>query len=124
MERVRMRDCPDGSRRADISNMYSGTDAVDKTAAYTVLLADRGKLFTNNGASGSVTITLPTDSTVPVGWWCDFSVEAAQTLVIAATSINGATTLTAAGSQNGVGFARVIMAGDGKYRAILVGTWS
>jgi len=122
MERVRMRDCPDGYRRASNGNRYKGTGVAAKTAAYTVVQADDGKAFSNAGASGSVTITLPDG--LPLGWWADFFVSAAQTLVLAATSINNAATLTAAGSQNGIGMARVVMGDDGKYRAQLVGTWT
>ena len=69
-----------------------------------------------------MTITLP--DALPLGWWADFFVSAAQTLVLAATSINGAASLTAAGTQNGLGYARVIMGDDGKYRASLIGTWT
>lgn len=122
MERVQMRDCPDGIRRAAIGNRYSGTGVNAKTAAYTIVAADRGKAFSNAGASGSVTFTIPDG--LPLGWWADFFVSAAQTLVLAATSINGAASLTAAGTQNGIGYARVVMGDDGKYRAQLVGTWT
>ena len=124
MEDPKMRTSPDGVRRADRSNRYRESGRFAKTAAYTVLLAENGRAFSNAGAGGSVTFTLPTDSTVPVGWWADFFVEAAQSLVLAAVSINNAATLTAAGTQNGIGYARVVMGGDGKYRAQLVGTWT
>lgn len=121
-ERVRMRDCPDGYRRASHGNMYKGTGDNAKTAAYSVLQSDTGACLSNAGAAGSVTFTLPDG--LPLGWWADFHVAAAQTLVLAATSINNAATLTAAGSQNGIGMARVTMGPDGKYRAMLVGTWT
>jgi hypothetical protein len=52
-----------------------------KTAAYTCTVADCGTIFTNRGASGSVTFTLPT----PVGnsgLWFDFFVVADQNVVI------------------------------------------
>lgn len=124
MEEHLLRDCPDGQRRASVSNKYGGTGELAKTAAYAVSINDRSRLISNKGAAGSVTFTLPTDATTPPGWWCDFAVEAAQTLVIAAASVNNATTLTAAGSQNGLGHAHVFMAGDGKYRAVLIGTWT
>lgn len=123
-ERVRMRDCPDGIRRSDAGNMYTGVGANAKTAAYQALVTDCGKAFSNAGAGGSVTITLPADATTPIGWWADFFVTAAQTLVLAATSLNNAATLTAAGSQAGIGMARVTLGPDNKYRAVLVGTWT
>jgi hypothetical protein len=121
MQNIPIRSCPDGEDRASIGNLFAGTGANAKTAAYTLLLSDRGKLFTNKGASGSVTFTLPTDATTPIGWWTMFRVEAAQNLVIGATSVNTAATLT-----NGTagGAALVFMGGDGKYSAFLIGTWS
>lgn len=122
MEAVDLRDCPDGIRRAAIGNLFSGTKSNPKTADYTLVLADRGKLFTNKGAAGAVNFTLPTDATTPAGWWAMFTVEAAQNLVIAATSVNGAATMTS--SSNGTGAALVFMAGDGKYRMLSVGTWA
>lgn len=118
------RDCPDGFRRTDNSNLYAGTTSNDKTAAYSIVLADRGKCFSNKGASGSVTFTLPTDSTAPIGWWVDIYVVAAQTVVVAATAINTAASLTAASTQADKGLCRVMMGPNGKYVAILVGTWT
>lgn len=54
-----------------------------KTTAYTVVAGDCGKLFTNRGAVGSVTFTLPTSSTQLAGWWAEFATVAAQAIVIA-----------------------------------------
>lgn len=53
---------------------------VNLTAAYTVKLGDCGKVFTNFGASGGVTITGPT-SIVPVGFYFDMVCEAADAFV-------------------------------------------
>lgn len=53
-----------------------------KTTAYTVTDNDYGKLFTNRGASGSVTFTLPTASTANAGCWVEFYTVAAQAIVI------------------------------------------
>ncbi|MBP7570781.1 MAG: hypothetical protein KBA95_12040 [Acidobacteria bacterium] len=50
-----------------------------KTAAYTVTAADNGTTFTNAGASGAVTFTLPPAT---VGLWYRFVVKAAQELRI------------------------------------------
>ena len=50
--------CADGIDRAAAAVAAEGVTA--KTAAYTVLQSDTGKIFTNSGASGSVTFTLPT----------------------------------------------------------------
>lgn len=54
-----------------------------KTADYTVLPKDGGKLFTNRGAAGTVVFTLPSTSGVGNGWWCEFSTVAAQAVTIA-----------------------------------------
>lgn len=43
---------------------------VAKTAAYQMKESDLGKIFTNRGASGSVTLTLPPTSVLPAGWNC------------------------------------------------------
>src|SRR3990167_5933595 len=56
-----------------------------KTASYTVKPEDLGKLFTNRGAGGSVTFTLPTTAEVFSGWWCEFfTAVLAQNVIIAA----------------------------------------
>lgn len=54
-----------------------------KTASYTVLPSDSGKMFTNRGASGSITLTLPTSGSYLNGWSIDVFVIASQTIVIA-----------------------------------------
>ncbi len=56
-----------------------------KTAAYQILPGDVGKIFTNRGASGSVTLTLPVVTGIAAGWWCEFFVAANQALVIASS---------------------------------------
>lgn len=40
-----------------------------KSSNYQMLSSDLATLFTNNGASGTVTLTLPTTSTITVGWF-------------------------------------------------------
>lgn len=59
---------------------------VNRTAAYTIQPPrDRaGTTFTNAGASGSVTFTLPTPGKGVHGWWYRFIAIAAQTIVVAA----------------------------------------
>jgi hypothetical protein len=53
---------------------------VAKTANYTVVTpSDNGKVFTNTGASGAVTFSLPAAT---VGQWYEFVVKAAQELRI------------------------------------------
>lgn len=50
---------------------------VTKTAAYTVTTADVGAIFTNTGAGGAVTFSLPAAT---VGQWYEFVVSVAQEL--------------------------------------------
>lgn len=57
-----------------------------KTTAYTVTAFDCGKLFTNRGASGSVTFTLPKSSAELNGWWAEFATVAAQAIVVASNA--------------------------------------
>lgn len=57
-----------------------------KTAAYTVTPEDVGKIFTNKGAAGSVTFTLPAINKVWQGWNARFYVAAGYTIVVAAPS--------------------------------------
>lgn len=64
---------------------------IPKTASFTVdLNATRaGTRFTNRGAGGSVTLTLPTPQTNVAswdGWWCEFAGVADQTIIIAAAA--------------------------------------
>lgn len=56
---------------------------VAKTAAYSITKQDLGTLFTNRGASASVTLTLPLTTGLETGWWCRFFVIANYALVIA-----------------------------------------
>jgi hypothetical protein len=54
-------------------------DAQAKTAAYTALATENGTIFTNTGAGGAITITLPA-ATVGLNYY--FYVNAAQELRI------------------------------------------
>ena len=55
-----------------------------KTTAYTVAFpGDNGKLFTNTGASGAVTFTVPAASAALVGSWFEVLVTADQTVTVA-----------------------------------------
>lgn len=59
---------------------------VAKTASYALKVSDNGKVFTNLGAGGAVTFTLPPIADVYDGWEVDFFVEADQTVTITAPS--------------------------------------
>lgn len=55
-----------------------------KTANYTIGLTDIcGTIFTNRGAAGAVTFTLPGPTVFASGTWFDFYAIAAQNIVIA-----------------------------------------
>lgn len=66
-----------------VANMYRAFSA--KTAAYQIVVDDIGKVFTNRGASGAVTLTLPVTSTIPTGWWCEVFVVADQDVTVASS---------------------------------------
>lgn len=61
----------------------------EKTAAYQIVGADLGTLFTNRGATAAVAFTLPVTADIPTGWWCEFRVIDADGL-----SVTSATTDT------------------------------
>lgn len=56
MQNIPVMDCGDGIVRAETG---VGRAPVAKTAAYQILASEAGTTFTNAGASGSVTFTLP-----------------------------------------------------------------
>jgi len=92
MQHVPVMECGDGFYRAD--NGAKGKAPVAKTASYTILPTQAGTIFTNAGASGSITFTLPSPKKQ---MWFGFLRAAAQDIVITATGgakING-------GSANG-----------------------
>jgi len=59
---------------------------VAKVNSYTILAEDGGTLFTNLGAAGAVTFTLPALSEVVDGWSCEFQVAADQNFIVAAAA--------------------------------------
>lgn len=79
MKRIPFQNCSDGVDRAELAYFKK---AVAKTAAYTITYADAGKLFTNRGAGGSVTFTLPAARS---GVFFGFGRVAAQNIVLTAT---------------------------------------
>src|SRR5688572_24509733 len=58
-------------------------DVEAKTASYTVTSRDFGKIFTNRGASGTITFTLPLSGAAFKGAWVEFYTVAAQSIVVA-----------------------------------------
>jgi len=76
---------------------------VAKTAAYTISPAkgDRcGTTFTNRGASGSVTFTLPTPSSALAGYWYQFRGVADQNIVVATATADTLITLNDAAADS------------------------
>lgn len=85
-EVVDFRECGDGYRRADAGSI---SPFAVKTASYTVLATDAGKVFSNRDASGSVTLTLPTPKS---GFFIRIFKVTNQNVVVTATNgakING-----------------------------------
>lgn len=67
-------------------NVYGGISSPGeaKTADYTITPFDSGKTFTNRGAAGTVTLTLPAAGPSLNGWSVRVIRHAAQSLVVAA----------------------------------------
>lgn len=101
MKRVPVQTCPDGTDRAEFSYFKN---VVAKTAAYTVVYGDAGTMFTNRGAGGSVTFTLPA---ARKAFFIGFARVAAQNIVITPTGgakINNGSADTALTTANNGGF--------------------
>jgi hypothetical protein len=73
-------DCGDAIRRADCGCFGKGP--VAKTAAYTIRAMETGTIFTNKGATASVTFTLPA---AKAGMHFTFLKVAAQDVLIKAS---------------------------------------
>lgn len=80
----------DSSGKTSTTTFSYGSPVVAKTASYQVLASDSGTVFTNRGASGAVTFTLPG---VQAGLSYRFCCVAAQNLLVTApvaSTIKGA----------------------------------
>lgn len=64
-------------------SLYETVEA--KTASYRVVPTDLGKILTNRGASGAITITLPNKDDILPGWNISVFVIADQNVTIAST---------------------------------------
>lgn len=119
-----MMDCGDGIRRAN--NGSVGVVAA-KTASYTININEAGKMFTNKGAGGAVTFTLPAPKE---GAFFKFAVIAAQNIVVTATggakidggSANGS--INCASTQALAGSAEVFCPDGTNWIALKTGTWT
>lgn len=74
-----------GLARASDGNLIPPPfNVLAKTTSYTITPADPcGTLFTNRGAAGAVTLTLPAPSAVPVGQWYLIAGFADQNILVA-----------------------------------------
>jgi hypothetical protein len=120
---IRMQECGDGNDRADNAALLGGTASVDKTASYTMTPEDSGKGFTNRGAGGSITFTLPVPK---YGMWFMFTVVASQALVVhanASEKVNGQAQISGSTAQTCVAF---VFCADGSNWQVMVGsgTWT
>lgn len=91
----------DSASVVDALNLYESDvtpQGSDHLSSHTVVDIDHRKVFTNLGASGSVTFTLPTSPAR--GFEITVVVEAAQTVMVSSPSVNirpfGAADITAA----------------------------
>lgn len=112
---------------APYANKYKAI--VAKTASYTLKRDDEDKLFTNEGAGGAVTFTLPPIADVVDGWTVSFFVTTGQAVTVAAPSsklvvFNSAASTSIAFSTAseiiGNGVTIVYSAASGKYIAMVM----
>jgi hypothetical protein len=106
----------------------------DKTASYTCLAEDSGKVFTNKGATGAVTFTLPALSAVEKGWNASFINVVDQNLVITPPTADldkvvadgdaTADTLTSSTTSHKIGAAVQVIAGDDQWLVFMAGNLS
>lgn len=104
-EQVKMMTVGGGNKRALVDHLFRYNEVQStpafvtaKTASYTILSSEFGCAFSNSGASGSVTFTLPT----PEAGALLFIIKATtnQNVVISGT-VPGGTTITNSTSEHG-----------------------
>ena len=93
-EKVPMMNCGDGFRRAKLGSLFNDSRPLAKAATGTLTADDSGKCITNTGATGAITLSLPT---AKHGMNYIFANTVAQVMTIAAT---GGATINA-GAPNG-----------------------
>lgn len=103
---------------------------LDKTASYTVTANDLSRTITNQGATGTITVTLPAITGVPDGFWVRVAVLESQQITLAVTSGELVTPGSTGSSQvtnSTVGSVYEVQAhaASGNWIGMaLVGTWS
>ncbi len=122
MEAVLMRDCVDGRRRSSIANLFDLGAPVQKSAAYTLLETDSGKLF--HDLTNAVTFTFP--AALNIGWWCVVKHLANTTITLSGSgaTLNGAASLAAANTQDPSACALIIKTAADDFSCFLIGTWT
>jgi hypothetical protein len=96
---------------------------VAKIAAYTITKGEVGGAFSNSGAGGSVTLTLPTPWAGALLWI--FKITTGQNVVAAAeaaSTIDGAASLTNSTSE--VGMLLLIGTSATTWQTLRKGTWA
>lgn len=127
--------CADGVRRAEpiafglysvdgaAGTLSAGVQAL--TAATTLKQSDNGRAFSNSGAAGSVTVTLPTPF---AGMMLLFVKKTNQTFVVAAasgTTINGNATYTNSSNETSSAFLRLYGISATEWLVVgTAGTWA
>lgn len=96
MRSVPVMDCGDGIFRAD--NGSIGIIAA-KTANYTILPEDTGKIFTNRGSSADLTFTLPAPK---AGLWFGFQKSVVDKDIVINTDVAATKVHGGAGATQGV----------------------
>lgn len=102
----------------------------DKTASYTLTPSDTGRIITNQGATGPITITVPAITSMVDGFWCRIALAEYQLVTVAFTSGQLITIGTTGSSQvtaSNVGAQFEIRAhpASGNYFGLpLYGSWS
>lgn len=87
--------------KGGVNQGFSGLRKIAaKTAAYSILAKDIGTLFTNRGATGSVTLTLPATSTIAAGWWCRVFAAADYAFITASATADTITTFNDAAADS------------------------
>lgn len=130
MQRVPMMPCADGQARArrDVAfgiNPVSNSPVTAKTAAYTITGQEYNCAFSNEGASGSVTFTLPTCfAGAVVG---PILKEANQTIVLdgaGSDTIDGGATLQNTASEAARANVTLYGISATAWRSMRTGTWN
>ena len=129
MQNVPVMDCLDGISRAD--DACWGDIPQAKTASYTLLQGDVGTIFTNRGAAGAITFTLPAPK---AGMWFTFWKAVQNQNMLVTTDVAGTKIHGGSGATQGVtltnstateyGSVTVVCDGTAWFTQGVLGTWA